>query len=162
MIATTASSETAHGVALAVGDLGLLILGESGSGKSSLAAAMLAHWPFGKAHLVADDRVLLKRAGNRIIARPHPLIEGKLELRGYAIATVLHLDAVVIAGIIRLGDAHPQRLPTAEEGFTQVLGVTLPTLHLIADLGAKTRLITIWPYFSGQLCKVGSNIDQPS
>jgi HPr kinase/phosphorylase len=147
-------SETVHGVALAVGDIGLLILGDSGSGKSLLAASMLAQWPFGKAHLVADDRVLLTRAGYRVIARPHPLIEGRLEMRGYGIVSVPHLEAVVIAGVIRLADTHRQRLPTLEESYSHVLGVTLPTLILKDDCTPFTRLITIWPYFSGQLSRV--------
>jgi HPr kinase/phosphorylase len=156
MISTTSSSETVHaetvhGVAVAVGEVGILILGKSGSGKSSLAAAMLAHWPFGKALLVADDRVLLTRAGNKIIARPHPLIKGKLEIRGYGIAAVPHLEAVVIAGVIKLSDTYSQRLPTSDESFTQVLGVTLPALTFKDDCAPFARLITIWPYFRGQL-----------
>ena len=167
MIVAPTLAESIHGVALVVGDRGLLILGESGSGKSSLAAAMLAHWPFGKAHLVADDRVMLKRVGHSIVARPHPLIEGKLEMRGYGIVNVAcettvtdlqyapqRLDAVVVSGVIRLCHTLPQRLPTPEEGLTQVLGVILPMLNLKNDCAPFTRLITIWPYFRGQLCGV--------
>jgi HPr kinase/phosphorylase len=148
------STETVHGVAVAVGEVGLLILGDSGAGKSSLAATMLAQWPFGKAHLVADDRVLLKRVGERIIARPHPLIEGRLEVRGFGIVSAPHLEAVVIAGVVRLADTHPQRLPMPEDSVAQVLGVTLPAVTLKDDSASFMRLITIWPYFSGQLSRV--------
>ena len=96
-------------------------------------------------------------------------------MRGYGIVDVAceatvtglqnapqRLDAVVVSGVITLSQAHPQRLPTPEEGLTQVLGVTLPMLNLKADCSPFTRLITIWPYFRGQLYVVRSNINLPS
>jgi HPr kinase/phosphorylase len=148
------SVETIHGCAVAVGSHGLLILGESGAGKSSLAARMLADWPFGKVRLVADDRVRLSRHGAHIVARPHPAIAGQMELRGYGIVTADALDAVIIHGVIQFSERALSRLPEPEDGSVLVQGLRLPCITLTPSDNAMARLITIWPYFSGQMIKV--------
>jgi HPr kinase/phosphorylase len=154
-----AGQENRHGVAIAVGDIGLLILGESGAGKSSLAASLLADRHFGAVRLVADDRVLLARHGNRIVARSHPAIAGALELRGFGIVQPTILDAVVLRGIIRLTDARLERIPEVIDRQSTLLGLSLPCLVLPADASAIARMITIWPYFRGQICNDRSILD---
>jgi HPr kinase/phosphorylase len=154
-----AGQENRHGVAIAVGDIGLLILGESGAGKSSLAASLLSDRRFGTVRLVADDRVLLARHGNRIVARPHPAIAGALELRGYGIVHPSDLDAVVLRGMIQLTDARLDRFPEVIDRQSTLLGLSLPCLILPADASAITRMITIWPYFRGQICNDRSILD---
>jgi HPr kinase/phosphorylase len=147
----TAERENRHAVAVAVGDIGLLILGESGAGKSSLAARMISHWPHSIVRLVADDRVLLERRNGRILARSHAAIEGALEVRGHGIVRPGFIEAVVIRGILKLSKTPASRLPDASELEETLLGLSLPCATLPRGEAAFSRLITIWPYFRGQI-----------
>ncbi|MCA3563784.1 MAG: hypothetical protein IOC90_09510 [Methylocystis sp.] len=152
--------ENRHGVAVAVGDLGLLILGDGGAGKSSLAARMLAEWPEAAVRLVADDRVLIQRAHGRLLARPHPAIAGSLELRGEGIVQPPGLNAVVLRGVLRLTRDQPERLPSAP-AQESILGLPLPCAILPVGEAAFGRLITIWPYFRGYIADERSILDRP-
>jgi len=58
-------------------DAGLLLLGESGSGKSDLALRLIERG----ATLVADDRVELRVHAERLIARAPDCLAGLLEVR---------------------------------------------------------------------------------
>ncbi len=156
---TVPTQDNCHGGAVALGDIGILIMGESGAGKSSLAAGLLGEPRFGAVRLVADDRVLLRRHGDRIVARPHPSIAGALELRGYGVVHPPGLDAVVLRGIIRLSDEHLARLPDTEDRVEMLLGLHFPSLRLPKGAAALGRLLTIWPHFRGELCNVRSNFD---
>jgi HPr kinase/phosphorylase len=147
----TAEYENHHGVAVAVGDIGVLILGESGAGKSSLAARLISDWPHGAVKLVADDRVRLERRNGRILARAHPAIEGALEVRGYGIVRQVFLEAVVIRMILRLSKTPAKRLPEASGLEEMLLGLRLPCATLPQGEAAFSRLITIWPYLRGQI-----------
>ncbi len=135
-----------HGGAVAVGETGLLILGESGSGKSTLAARMIAHWPFGQVCLVADDRVLLSRAGDRLVARPHPAIAGRMEVRGLGMVEPPALDAVVLRLAVRLEQDPPKRWPEKPFSAEERFGLRLPSAWLPSGETAYARLLTIWPY----------------
>lgn len=141
---SAAPAASIHAVALAAGDLGLLVLGGSGGGKSLLAGRMLAGWPFAPVRLVADDRVILRRAGGRVVARPHPAIAGRLELRGFGIVRAPALDAVVLRAVLRLTRQPAERLPDPEQ--CEVAGVSLPAIDLPEGAEAFGRLLAIWPY----------------
>ena len=156
---TAGQHENRHGVAVAIGDLGLLILAESGAGKSSLAARMIAEWPEGGVRLVADDRVLVQRVHDRLLARPHPLIAGSMEVRGKGIVRPPGLDAVVLRGALRMSGEQPERLPSAPAQET-ILGLPLPCAILPPGDAAFGRLVTIWPYFRGQLTQMRSIVDR--
>jgi HPr kinase/phosphorylase len=142
---------TIHGVAIAVGDLGVLVLGDSGSGKSSLAGRMIADWPLGHVSLVADDRVRLSLRHGRLIARPHPAIAGQLEVRGYGLVQVQSLDAVVIGGVLQLQNEPAPRLPERRDLTFRHQGVLLPSLILPNGHAAYARLVISWPDFSSRL-----------
>lgn len=109
VLADWASSSTEaqlffHGTAVGLGDQGLLILGPSGSGKSSLALALLAHG----AELISDDGVWLEADH---LLRPDsapPLIEA----RGVGL---LNAGPIVPSAplflVVDLSRAEPDRLP---------------------------------------------------
>lgn len=107
-----------HGVALVLGEDGLLIRGPAGAGKTSLALELIARaraqGVFGR--LVADDRVLLRARGGRLIASPHPAIAGRFEMRGIGIVAAPHLPEAVIRLVVDLDPSAP-RMPeeTREE-----------------------------------------------
>ena len=88
-------SEYVHGNLVDVFGIGVLILGESGIGKSECALELLQ-----RGHrLIADDTVLLKRvSGHRVFGmRPQPL-KHYMEVRGLGIVDVIGLFGVTAVG----------------------------------------------------------------
>ena len=66
------AAATVHASAVLVGDRAILIRGPAGSGKSRLAAALIAAAGCGRlrfARLIADDRVWLEACHGRLLAR---------------------------------------------------------------------------------------------
>ncbi|MFN3423838.1 MAG: HPr kinase/phosphorylase [Novosphingobium meiothermophilum] len=109
---------------VAVGGRGLLIDGAPGSGKSSLALALIDRG----AVLVGDDGVMLCAADARLVAAPHPAIAGKLEVRNLGLVDLPVSAPVPVALVIRLDDAAERFIETAER--TRLLGVELPLVRL--------------------------------
>jgi HPr kinase/phosphorylase len=96
-----------HGSCVAVEGRGLLILGPSGSGKSSLALRMIG---LGAA-LVADDRTDVSVIGGNLIARCPAPIRSLIEARGVGLLRSPVLDSAVISLVVDLGQPEDQRLP---------------------------------------------------
>ncbi len=73
------STTTLHGVFLNVFDLGVLLTGPSGIGKSELGLSLIA-----RGHsLIADDAVHFKRQENNVLLGTcHPILKDFLEVRG--------------------------------------------------------------------------------
>lgn len=112
--------------AVAIGGRGVLISGEPGSGKSSLALALIDRG----ARLIGDDGVTLSREGERVIASPPPAIAGLIELRNVGLIT-LPTSSAPIAIWLRLDPAAP-RLPDGA-GSKSLLGCAIPALALYPD-----------------------------
>lgn len=75
---------TLHGGFLAVGNMGILITGRPGIGKSTLAACLL-----NRGHsLVSDDATDIYRDENQLIGQSPPAIRGKLWINGEGIIDV--------------------------------------------------------------------------
>jgi len=105
---------------------GVLIEGESGSGKSDLALRCLEHG----FRLVADDRTRLWVDEGRLFgAAPGP-IAGLIEARGLGILPVAALRFAEVKLVVRcLGPSDPlERLPEASS--RTLLGVVLPRIAL--------------------------------
>lgn len=120
-----------HATVVALGEAGLLIRGESSSGKSLLAAALIeAAERRGRfARLVGDDRVAIVARGGRLVARPHPVIAGRIECRGIGLREVAYVESIILRGIVDLGkDA--ERLPDPASVTAIVAGIALPCLAL--------------------------------
>lgn len=108
--------------AVAIGDRALAIEGPPGSGKSSLALALMDRG----AVLIGDDAVSLTREGERVIASPPPNIAGKIELRGVGIFDVAVAPALPLALVLSLG-VGGERLPE-RASCRELLGLTIPCL----------------------------------
>ncbi len=108
-----------------IGGRGLLIEGPPGSGKSSLALALIDRG----ATLVGDDGVLLELRAQRLWALPPPNIAGLLEIRNVGLAT-LPAAAVPVALVVRLDPAAPRQPEGAEQ---------------VVLAGASVPLIRLWP-----------------
>ena len=86
-----APHSTQHGVLLDLYGLGVLLIGESGLGKSECALDLIA-----KGHrLVSDDSVKLKKIGpDKIVGRAPELLKEHLEIRGLGIINIRELFSV--------------------------------------------------------------------
>jgi serine kinase of HPr protein (carbohydrate metabolism regulator) len=127
----------AHASCVSVGGAGVLIRGAAGAGKSHLVqlvlAAAAARHCF--ARLVADDRVLLARHGGRLVARPHPRLQGLLEVRGLGIVRLPHEPAAVVRLLVDIVPRSDMvRMPERADGTASLLGVELPRI-LVTDPG---------------------------
>ena len=126
---------TLHGTALAFGKRGVLLRGSPGAGKSSLALQLIDQPGSGlgrtplRARLIADDQVILHRAGRKIMMRPPPSLAGLLEIRGIGIAVTSFSKNVALAMVI---DLKPQsgiaRMPEDDELVEEILGVPVRRL----------------------------------
>jgi hypothetical protein len=89
-------------------DAGILILGDSGSGKSDLALRLITMG----AVLVADDRCDLYVSSNRLYAAVPETLAGLIEVRGVGIISVSHESQARITLAARLTDRSAiSRLP---------------------------------------------------
>lgn len=85
---------TKHGVFLGMYGIGVLMLGESGIGKSECALDLIS-----RGHrLIADDAVLIKKIGDRIIGESPEITFEHLEIRGLGILNIRELFGVSAIG----------------------------------------------------------------
>lgn len=85
---------TLHGVLIGMYGLGVLLLGESGIGKSECALDLIA-----RGHrLIADDAVLIKKIGENLEGFSPELTYEHLEIRGLGIINVRHIFGVSAVG----------------------------------------------------------------
>lgn len=108
-----------------LGDVGVLITGRSGSGKSQLALDLLRGTP---GWLVADDQVYLSSRGGRLVAQAPGSIAGLIEARGFGPAPVGSLTQAVVDLVVTL---EPDDAPRVADGETVAIGgVAVPLLRL--------------------------------
>ncbi len=112
--------ETLHATAVVFEGKGLLILGPSGSGKSSLALELMARG----ASLVADDRCVFRSENGRLVVSPPLSIAGQIEARGIGILNADFIGEALIDLIVDLGRSSTERLPS--QLTMSIAGVTLP------------------------------------
>jgi HPr kinase/phosphorylase len=128
-----------HGTAVAIAGQAILLRGPSGAGKSDLGLRLID----GGAELVADDQLLLRRSGERVVLCAPDAIAEMIEVRGIGI---VRIGAVAQAPLALIVDLLPsgqiERLP--EPRFEMVLGLAVPLIALApfeASATAKLRLI---------------------
>jgi HPr kinase/phosphorylase len=113
---------------------GVLILGSSGSGKSSLALACISIG----ARLVGDDYVDLNVEQGAIIARPPPNIAGLIEVAKVGILKCDYIESTKLALVIDMSQAEVERLPPRRHIALQqcdiplIYGADIPYLHSVA------------------------------
>jgi len=140
------SVATVHATAVAVAGCGVLILGPSGSGKSSLALGVITT-PFidgGQivpSGLISDDQVLLELVAGRLLASPPPAIAGQLEVRGLGIVTFRYSTRVPVSLAVEVRPAQEiDRMPDSRKRHS-ILGLDLPLTQIDPSAsGATARL----------------------
>lgn len=131
-----------HASGVVVGEVGIVICGASGVGKSSLVLALLDAAAraalFGA--LIGDDRLLLSVSHGRLIARGHPAIRGQIERRGVGILEIGAEPAAVVRLVVDiLPPEQMLRYPEAINPSVTLCGVDLSLLAL-AKAGSASIL----------------------
>ena len=112
---------------VAIGGRGVLIEGRPGSGKSSLALALIDRG----AVLIGDDGVLIERDGERLLASPAPATAGLLEVRNVGLLRYPTLSRIPVALLIGL-DPEAPRFRDAP-ALLERAGVPIPAISLWPD-----------------------------
>lgn len=159
-----APSITRHGVLLEIYGEGVLLLGESGVGKSETAIELVK-----RGHrLIADDAVEIKRtAPKRLVGTAPALIRHYIELRGIGVVDVRRLFGVGavkeqqdIDLIINLeqwrNDTVYDRLGV-ENLYTTVLDVQIPSLTVPVQPGRNLAVIIEVAAMNNRHKKMGYN-----
>ncbi len=133
-----AGGTSLHATAVIHGESGVLILGPSGSGKSALALALMARATGAGAFcaLIGDDRVFVRKAGDRLIAWGAANMAGVIERRMAGLLAVRHEPAAIVRLAVELcerGRPWP-RMPDDDDEGLVVGEVALPRLALDSAL----------------------------
>lgn len=113
-----------HASAVSFGPRGVLILGRSGSGKSSLALQLMALG----AVLIADDQTELFLKNGVVWARAPEAIAGLIEARGVGVLNAA-AGSAPICTVVDLDHVETQRLPPQRS--MKLLDIDLPHLHKV-------------------------------
>jgi len=155
---------TRHGVLVEVYGEGMLILGESGIGKSETAIELVK-----RGHrLIADDAVEIKRVSAQTLVGSAPdLIKYYIELRGIGIVDVRRLfgmgsvrETERIDLVINLETWDPEKLYDRfglEETSENILGIEVPALTIPVHPGRNLAIILEIAAMNNRQKKMGYN-----
>lgn len=115
-----------HASCVAAGSRGILLIGQSGHGKSDLALRLIDRG----ARLVADDRCDIWFDRGRLWCRPPAALAGKLEVRGLGIVEQPWVAPVPLALAVRLTERY-ERMPAAGQ-IEIIADQPLPSILLSA------------------------------
>ena len=101
---------------------GVLIVGSSGSGKSSLAINMLALG----SKLVADDQCELVKKNNRFSVSKPASLPKSIEIRGIGLVSVPMVVETSLDWVVDMDEAETERMPDLR--FTKIDGYRVPTV----------------------------------
>jgi HPr kinase/phosphorylase len=147
LVDAMAPTEECHGVLVQVHDLGILIRGTSGIGKSETALELVL-----RGHrMVADDLVRLTRSGDEIVGTGVPLLGQYVEVRGLGILHAGDLfgqaavvDSVRLELVIELvgwDDAAESDRSGLEDLKVDCLGLDIP--HILLPVRPGRNIATI-------------------
>lgn len=159
-----APSMLVHGVLVEVYGLGILIIGESGVGKSETALELVK-----RGHrLVADDLVEVRRVSSRTLVGSAPeIIRHFVEIRGigildvkylYGVGSVKTTESINLVINMELWDSTKQyeRLG-ADELTTEILGIKVPSLTIPVRPGRNLAIIIEVAAMNNRQKKMGYN-----
>lgn len=157
---------TRHGVLVDVYGEGVLLMGESGVGKSETAVELVK-----RGHrLVADDAVEIRHIGTRLVGSAPELIRHYIELRGIGVVDIQQLfgmsavlEEQAINLVVNLEQWNDQvfydRLGTNEE-FTTILDMKVPSITIPIKPGRNLAIIIEVAAMNNRQKKMGYNAAQ--
>ena len=126
-----------HASCVDVNGSGVLIVGRSGSGKSSLAINLLALG----SKLVADDQCELIRKNNGFrISKPASLPKS-IEIRGVGLVSVPVVNETSLDWVVNMDEVEKERMPTPR--FTEIGGFRVPTVFGKEMDGLASRIYVL-------------------
>ena len=131
------SSENLHASTVALDGRAVIISGPSGSGKSDLTLRLIDRG-FG---LVSDDRTIVRKAGDQVIASAPDTISGKLEIRGIGIIDMPYVGDVPVALVVDL-TSNITRMPDDARERT-ILGIGIPLISVDATTASAPSKVAI-------------------
>ena len=155
---------TRHGVLMEVYGEGLLLIGESGMGKSEAAVERLK-----RGHrLIADDAVEIRKiSGNSLVGTAPELIRNYVELRGIGIINVAKLfgmgavkaenEVHLVVNIVPWNTQEVYDRLGLEEQFMEILGVKLPMNTIPITPGRNLAVIQEVAAMNNRQRKMGYN-----
>jgi serine kinase of HPr protein (carbohydrate metabolism regulator) len=129
-----------HGVLVRVWGLGVLLLGESGIGKTACGLALM-----GQDHRwVADDAVVLEGRGDAVYGRGHHRTAGRIAVRGRGVfratdllGTGRLLQEARVDALVRLVRGSERNGVQKGDSFREYTGVSLPYRDLAVDVDPR-------------------------
>lgn len=112
-------------------------MGQAGSGKSALALDLLSRG----ATLVSDDRTVLTRDGEVVVASSPPAISGLIEARGVGILRADRCKSARLCAVVELDMVEAERLPPKR--CIDILSVDVRVFYRVDE-----------PYFAAALLQV--------
>ena len=113
-----------HSSSVVIDDNGVLILGDSGSGKSDLALRLIDNG----ATLISDDISICRKNSNNIYLYCPPEIKGLLEVREIGIITVPFVERIKLRLVVNLKSNNNERFP--KDTSFRILGIKIPTINI--------------------------------
>ena len=113
-----------HSTSVVIDDNGVLILGDSGSGKSDLALRLIDNG----ATLISDDISICRKNSNNIHLYCPPEIKGLLEVREIGIITVPFVERIKLRLVVNLKSNNNERFP--KESSFRILGIKIPIINI--------------------------------
>jgi HPr kinase/phosphorylase len=101
---------------------GVLIVGHSGSGKSSLAINLLALG----SKLVADDQCELVKKNKKFCVSKPVSLPNSIEIRGVGLVSVPMVIETSLDWVVNMDEAETERMPDLR--FTEIDGYKIPTI----------------------------------
>lgn len=118
---------------------GVLILGDSGAGKSDLSLRLIMDK---QAKLVADDRVNIEIIDNKFYASPPKILEGKIEVRGVGILSLPFQSQSEINLVVKLVKKREEVDRYPEAKYWEFKGVKIPLINLYSfDISTPNKVI---------------------
>ena len=114
-----------HSSSVVLDDNGVLIMGDSCSGKSDLALRLIDHG----ATLISDDVSICKKKFNDIYLFCPSETKGLLEVRDIGIITVPYVEEIKLRLVVKLTVSKTNRLPN-KNNFLKILGIKYPLLKI--------------------------------